>query len=200
MSYYTGAPAPPPYIPPKKKRHVMRWVLIGAGVLLVGGIAAGAAGSGGTKQHAAPLAHTSSAKAAPSTPPPDISTESGVNPTPEVFPSPDGTFQGSCDYELVFDTFNGHDHMGDLNGEVDLENTGNVGTVEKVTISWPQLGHAPIKLSKTVKIGYGQSKTVQFTRPATTSEIDRLQSYQSTHDDTGCKYSGTLTDTFGKVH
>ncbi len=150
-----------------------------------------------TKTVGKPLVHTSTTKARPAAETTQPSEpETSAAPTP----NPDGTYEGSCDYELVFDTFNGHDHMGDLNGEVDLENTGNVGTVEKVTISWPQLGHAPIKLSKTIKIGYGQSKTVQFTRAATTSEIDRLQSYQSTHDDTGCKYSGTLMDTFGTVH
>jgi hypothetical protein len=150
-----------------------------------------------TPKHASSASTT---KPAPSTTPPDISTESGVNPTPEVFPSPDGTYEGSCDYELSDDMNNYPAHAGDLNGEVDVTNTGNVGTVEKVTISWPQLGHPPIKLSKTVRVGYGQTKTVPFTRPASGSEIDRLQSYQGSHDDNGCKYSATLTDTFGKVH
>jgi len=46
---------------PKKTRHTARWVLIGAGLLLVGGIAAGAAGSDGTKDTATPTHSTSSA-------------------------------------------------------------------------------------------------------------------------------------------
>lgn len=59
-------PTPPPYVPPKRKRHIARWVLIGAGVLLVGGIAAGAAGSGGTK-HAATQTHSPTISAASTT-------------------------------------------------------------------------------------------------------------------------------------
>ena len=42
----------------------------------------------------------------------------------------------------------GNDH---LIGEVDLTNTGNIGTVVRVRITWPQEGYAPITARKTVR-------------------------------------------------
>jgi hypothetical protein len=194
---------PLPVQPAKKPSRRWLYISLAAGAVLIVGTAAGAASSGDKKKAAAPIATSSHATSsvAPSTTPPDISTESGVNPTPEVFPSPDGTYTGTCDYELSTDFDNYETHAADLNGEVDVENTGNVGIVIKVAIAWPQLGHAPIAMHKTVKVPYGKTVTARFTQPIGQSEIDRLQSWQEGHDfKDGCTYHGTVLDTFGKVH
>jgi len=50
---------PPPYIPPKKKRHPWRWIALGVILFVVGTVASVAAGSSG-KKTAAPPAHTTS--------------------------------------------------------------------------------------------------------------------------------------------
>jgi hypothetical protein len=56
-------------------------------------------------------------------------------------------------------------------------------------------------MHKTVKVAYGKTATVRFTKPITQSEIDRLQSWQEGHDfKDGCTYGAEITDTFGKMH
>jgi len=185
-------PAPP------RKRHWVRWTLIGVVVLAVAG-GAGSAASGG-KKHAATVApKTSAAPAVHATPKPAPTTSEAP---PAAIPDPAGTVTGTCAYELVFDNLEpGHDHMGDLNAEVDAENTGNVGIVLAVAVTYPQLGHTAISMRKNVRVPAGQTVTVPFTRPATTSEITRLQDWQSGHDySDGCTYKGTITDTYGPAH
>ena len=197
MSYYPPPAYPPPPVPPKKKRHTVRTVAIVAGALIVVGTIAGALGTGG-KKTAAPTAQTTSSmtpsKTAPVAPP-------VVESTPDPTPSPDATYEGTCDYELSTDFDNYETHAADLNGEVDVENTGNVSNVVRVKITWPQLGHAPIVMRKTVKVAYGKTVTARFTQPVGQSEIDRLQSWQEGHNfKDGCTYGATITDTFGTVH
>jgi len=115
-------------------------------------------------------------------------------PAPPPAPNPDGTFEGSCDYTLS-DSLYGTDY---LVGEVDLANTGNIGTVVKVKISWPQLGYSPITATKTVRTHPGQHKPVRFHLPAEGNTIDLLQSWQENHDfKDGCHYRATMVSTFG---
>jgi len=192
----SGWPTPPP--PRSRKSHRRRNWLIAIAVLTVAGAIAGGVSSGGKRKTAVTALPTESATATPAAVSATASSTAEA-PAPAV-PNPDGTVTGSCAYELAADYSD--THAGDLNGEVDLENTGNVGIVLNVTITWPQLGHAPIKLGRQkVGVAYGQTVTVPFTRLATGSEIDRLQSWQAGHDnDDGCTYNGTIVDTFGAAH
>ena len=116
--------------------------------------------------------------------------------TPAPTPSPNGTFTGSCDYTLSSDIY-GNDH---LIGEIDLHNNGNIGTVVKVRITWPQEGYAPIEAKRTVKTKPGEHLAVRFhiAVPSTGNVITQLQSWQEQHNfKKGCTYKATITSTYG---
>jgi hypothetical protein len=116
-------------------------------------------------------------------------------------PNPDGTFQGSCDYSLNDNIDFSSNIEGKLLGEVELRNTGNIGTVERVRITWPQFGLPPVVRTRVVHVASGDSRTVQFHVPATSDMIGSLQDWQERHGfKDGCKYRATLVRTFGSVH
>ena len=194
-------PPPPPQPQPPKRQHTARnvtLIIVGAAVVVAVAVAA-VANSGSSSTGAA--THPSTSRAASTTPPATTAEDTPIaeTSTPAPEPSPDGTVEGTCDYEINNATYSDQ-HAGDLDGEVDVENTGNIGTVVRVAISWPQLGHSPIVLRKSVRVRAGQTLTVPFTRVASGREIDRLQGWQGGHPgDDGCKVSGTITDTFGSV-
>lgn len=157
---------------------------IAAGVALVAFTAAGCAST-----HPSHPAVSRPSSTAPASPPPAAAVPAAV------VPSPDGTFQGSCDYSLGDSPATG---TAQAIGDVDAVNTGNIGIVVKLTITWPQEGFAPLKLSKTVRVPQGGDVDMQFHRPLSGDQVDRLQSYQSGHGyDDGCTYRGEMTDTFG---
>ena len=158
-----------------------------AGLVVIIVIIALAAGSGqGDKTGTAP-ASSSPAKAAGTASPP---------PSPAAVPSPDGTFQGSCDYTLGDSPATG---TAAAVGDIDAKNTGNIGIVVKLTITWPQEGYAPLTMSKTVRIPSGGEQDPQFHRPLSYDQITRLQSYQAGHGYAdGCTYHGEITGTFGQ--
>lgn len=118
-------------------------------------------------------------------------------PQPSAVPSPGGTVKGSCDYDLGNDPVNG---TAEAVGDIDAQNTGNVGIVLQITITWPQEGHSPLRMSKTVRVPYGADQDFQFSRRLTQDELSRLQDYQLGHTDSGCTYDGTVTGTFGAAH
>jgi len=180
---------------PDKTHHWYRPrnVLIGTSALIVGIIVAGVATGSGNDN--TPLPHS---------PPPHNYNTPGVTatsaaPTPSPTPSPDGKFSGSCDYTLGDNPVGG---TAEFIGEVDLDNTGNIGTIVRVKITWPQEGYSPITRTKTVKVPFGATgQAVRFHVPASGTEVDRLQSWQNGHDyNDGCTYDGTITDTYGAPH
>ena len=169
-------------------KQILKWAAIGAVALVVIVVGISLAVGGGSK--AKPVTRAASpatTTASPSTSSPEVAAAS---------PQPDGTFQGACDYTLGDSPSTG---TADAIGDIDATNTGNVGIVVKLTITWPQEGYSPIKQVKTVRIGYGGEKDVQFHRPLTGTELDRLQSYQLGHGGSGdgCTYHGEMTGTFG---
>jgi hypothetical protein len=116
--------------------------------------------------------------------------------TPPATPNPDGTYRGSCDYILP-DNFPGTYHAI---GEIDTHNTGNIGTVIKAVITWPQEGSAPIRMARTVRTAVGSHKVIRFRKAITSSQIDLLQSWQEHHGlRDGCTYKVSMIDTFGSV-
>ena len=116
---------------------------------------------------------------------------------PSVAPSPDGTYQGACDYSLAM---SGDNLVSTATGDIQTKNTGNIGTMVRLRITWPQQGYAPLKMIRTVRLHPGQSKDVQFHMPLTQTQITDLQNWQSGHGEKdGCTYRGTITSTFGSA-
>lgn len=186
MTYTT--PAGPPLFPPPpkpKKRHtaliITGSVLGGVTVLIVAAAAIGAAAGGGHKQQ-----HHATTVAQPATSAP---------PAPAA-PNPDGTYRGSCDY-LLPNNFPGTYRVI---GEVDLHNTGNIGTVVKVKITWPQEGYGPIRMTRSVRTLPGDHSVVRFRKVVSSNQIDLLQSWQEHHGmRDGCTYKASMVKTFGSV-
>jgi hypothetical protein len=117
---------------------------------------------------------------------------------PPAAPNPEGKYQGSCDYTLSSNIY-GKDH---LIGEIDIHNTGNIGTIDHVRITWPQEGYAPIVATRTVRTKPGEHLAVRFHIPVSSSGnvITQLQSWQESHGmRNGCTYKVTETGTFGIV-
>lgn len=170
--------------PPRRKRHWVRWTAVSTGVLLVGIVAAGIASGAGNKQPGPVISSPATSVAVASQSP------------QAVQPSPDGTFTGSCSYELGDSPSTG---TAQATGDIEAENTGNIGIFVKLTITWPQEGYAPLSLSKTVRLPQGGSRDVQFHMQLSGTQLDRLQNYQLGHSgDDGCTFNGSMTDTFGQ--
>jgi hypothetical protein len=159
--------------------------------VLVAAIAIAAAGCASTASHAQPIP-----------PAPRATPTTYTNPaTPAAAtPNPDGTYSGSCDYTLS-DNFTDMSAAGTLIGEIDVMNTGNVGTVTSVRITWPQEGFEPVTAHRTVHVPSGRSKTVRFHVTASQNMIAELQSWQESHNyRKGCTFHAAITGTYGTPH
>lgn len=89
---------------------------------------------------------------------------------------------------------------GTLTGEIDVNNTGNIGTVDKVKITWPQEGYGPIVMRRTVRVAAGASQAVSFHKNASQTVISNLQAWQTGHNyNDGCTYKVTMVNEFGSV-
>ncbi|GAB2838610.1 hypothetical protein GCM10027176_48520 [Actinoallomurus bryophytorum] len=139
-------------------------------------------------------ATVSGAKSSAAEPPRTASSGPATSSGPEA----KAKLTGTCDYDL------GSSGMGTdytVSAEVVVKNTGNISIKSQVTARWPQFGHAPVAMSKTVTVGYHKTVIVRFARHATQVQIDRLQSYQLKHlDDDGCSYKGKILETSGAPH
>jgi hypothetical protein len=181
-----GGPGQPPQ-PPQRRSWVRRHKVLtvfgglagGVVALLILGIALAATGTGSHKPQANNLAAPSSA------------------PAPAPTASPNGTVTGSCDVSLSDNSVSGQDY---LTADVQVQNTGNLGAVIKVTVGWPQQGFDDIKKSKTVHVPFGATKTVHLNHPASSQQIRNFQDAElaSSGNDV-CHYRGDLVGTFGPV-
>jgi hypothetical protein len=175
--------------PPEKKSHKLRNVLlvIIMGIMAIVIISAVAGQGSSTQQNVTQSASPNLAASAPE--------NTNTSPPPPVA-NPDGTYQGSCDYTLG----TGFDNNYHVIGEIDLDNTGNVGVIVHTRITWPQEGADPITARKTVHLPTGAHKPVRFRIPVTSEQIDLLQSWQERHDfKDGCTYHASFSDTYGPV-
>ena len=85
-------------------------------------------------------------------------------------------------------------------GEIDLDNTGNIGVTVRTRITWPQEGYASITMRRTVRAPAGQTKAVRFHYHASSNQVDLLQAWQTGHGYAdGCTYHATITGTFGSA-
>ena len=143
---------------------------------------------------ATPGGHAATNATAPGSVAPAATAPATSAPPAPVAPDPKGKYSGSCDYSLG----NGTDGNYKLIGEIDVTNTGNVGIVARVRITWPQEGYSPIRAIKTVRVPEGAKLPVRFHMPVDSNVIDLLQSWQTGHDlRDGCTYHVAITDTFG---
>src|SRR5216683_3376861 len=164
MSY--PPPPPPLQFPPPKPRGRRRGCLAAAGILgglilviIIIAVAVAAISSGGKSGHPAAVG---------TTPAPAVATSQAP-----AAPNPSGTYSGSCDYTLSTSLY-GADH---LIGEVDVVNNGNIGTKDRVRITWPQEGYSPVAATRNVKTTPGQHLAVRFHLPASQTVISQLQSW-----------------------
>ena len=110
--------------------------------------------------------------------------------------SPNGTYQGACDYTL------GNNPVGGTavaTGDVQVTNTGNIGTIVRVKITWPQQGYPSLAMTRKIRLTAGASQDVQFHMPLTNDQISNLQNWQTGHNyQDGCTYKATIMRTFGQ--
>jgi len=178
---------------------VGRWgfLVIGLVVGVVFGVAA-TSGSNGSANVAAPGGPgqiKESAPASVASPTPEFSPTEDFS--PPAIPDPAVKYSSTCDY--VLGDFSENTDTGiRFIAAAELHNNGNVGAVVKVTASWKQLGKAPIVESKTAKVKYKGSTTVNFTRPSDRNELDLIQSAQDLGEI--CSVKAVITDTFGEAH
>lgn len=151
--------------------------------------------AGCASTHASTHASTGASSAGPVTTAAPAATT--TTPAAPPTPNPDGTYTGSCDYTLS-DSMS-ESNAGTLIGEIDLRNTGNIGTVTRARITWPQEGFAPITATRTVRVPAGATRTVRFHVPASQNVISELQSWQDNHNfKDGCTYHAAITAAFGE--
>jgi hypothetical protein len=163
-----------------------RWRGLTIAIVAFGvGWAFGAAGSSETPSASTSPPPPPSEREPPPPPPP------APPPPPPVTPNPDAHLEGQCDYVLG-DFTEGASGFRFIAG-ADIENTGNIGAVVRVTVTWNQLGDAPIKMVKRVKVWPTASRSVQFKKVASQDQIDLHQSANGK-----CDVAATIVDTFGE--
>jgi hypothetical protein len=107
-----------------------------------------------------------------------------------------GKYVGSCDYTLN-DNF-GSSVAAWATGDIEVRNTGNVGIVVRLRITWPQQGFPSLARHKTVKLAYGSRRDIQFHLPLNQNQISNLQNWQEGHNyASGCTYKATIVSNFG---
>jgi len=134
----------------------------------------------------------------------DTAAESSSSPsapayTPSPSPSPAGKYVGSCSYTLNSNFSSSTAAWA--TGDIEVTNTGNVGIVVSLKITWPQEGYNPLVMRKSgVRIGYGDDRDIQFHLPLNQNQITNLQNYQSGHNyASGCTYKVTILRSFGNA-
>jgi hypothetical protein len=173
------------------RRHKVMTTLGALGALIVIGIVAAAvagspANTGNTASTASPAAAAPVATTAPA-------------PAPAPVASPNATGQGSCDVSLA-SGINGTNYLVSV---VDVTNTGNIGQMIRVRVSWPQVGFAPIVRHKTIRVPFGQTVHANLNAAADPNGADiigNFQNYQLSHNGDPCSYTLTALSTFGATH
>lgn len=157
----------------------------------------------GCKDSGKPIANASSSPPAVSTPAVSINSESSPTPTysPPSVPNASGKWgtNAACDVSL---SMNGPSY---LIASVHLKNTGNVGMIAKVKVSWPQEGFNPITRTKTVKVAWHSSKDVNLRVPASmNASPDVIGNFQNVQLGSSkmdvCHYHVAITGNYGQVH
>ena len=154
-------------------------------VLIVLGVTGAALGSG-HKSHGSAAGTAATVTTAPST----------SAPPPAPAPSPAGSITGSCDVSLST-SLDGQDY---LTAQVNADNTGNIGTILHLRVSWPLQGFAPITQTRTARVAAGTTSQEEFHEAVTEDQVSEFQDEQlAASGSDPCHYSGTITGTWGQV-
>jgi hypothetical protein len=187
-SAYSPGPYQRPSPGPGRRRHTARNVLLimaGAMVMLIVLSAIGAALSNGHKPPHSTAGTAATVSAAPTT----------SAPPPPPTPNPAGTITGSCDVSLSSSLY-GQNY---LTAQANADNTGNIGTIVRVRVSWPLQGFAPITQTRTVRVAAGATSQVEFHAAVTQDQVSEFQDEQlSANGSDPCHYRGTITGTWGQ--
>lgn len=186
LAYPPGSYQLPPQ-GPRRKQHTARNVLLivtGAMAVLIVLGAVGAALSGGHKSPGNAAGTAATVTTAPS----------HSVPAQPPAPNPTGTISGSCDVSLSSSIY-GQNY---LTAQVNADNTGNIGTIVRVRVSWPLQGFSPITRARNVRVGAGATSQVEFHVAVTQDQVSQFQDEQlSASGADPCHYRGTITGTWG---
>lgn len=171
---------------PGRKRHTARNVLLIVGGAMAVLIVIGAVASAGGGRHKTPASVAGAASKVTTAPP---------SPAPPPAPSPAGNISGSCDVSLSTSLY-GQDY---LTAQVSADNTGNIGTIVRVKVSWPLQGFAPITRTRTVRVAAGATSQVEFHAAVSVDQVSEFQDEQlSANGADPCHYNGVITSTWGQ--
>lgn len=165
----------------------MNKLVVGVAVVAAAGLAGGCAST----------AHSLTAPSAPASSAPAAAPAAAPSPTP----SPNGTFQFSCDTDTGATIYS----EAKLTGEVDLTNTGNVGTIIRVRFAWKQEAYPSVVQTKVVRTRPGSHYVVRFhynagTFATDTAPLDRNLAWSENHGyRTACAAKASLVRPFGAV-
>lgn len=164
------------------------WVLAVLGLAMLGGLVAGCGEEGTADQGIRTVTVTAAAGATAPAAEPVV-----AEPEPADDERPDGKYTFRCNYilgDFTSNTAGGYRFVADAT----VTNTGNVGTVSRVTAIWEQIGTEAVKKTKTVRVKAGGKGKVGFTVPVSQEQIDLHQSA-----DGECTVRSRIIDTFGPV-
>ena len=123
----------------------------------------------------------------------DTSADEEFEPEPEpepAVPDPVASYDKTCDY-LIGEGDEDYDFVA----QTDIDNTGNVGLVARVTATWQMTGSDDLAVKKTARVPYNKARVVEFNIPATGEQIDR---HQASGDK--CSVNVQVIDYFGRAH
>lgn len=146
--------------------------------------ASAGAGSGSMRDFLGILAAAIAPAGTPSTTAPSAA--------PAVKPVTDVRYTSRCSYLLgdFSESASGLRFVADAS----LTSEANIGTINRVTAIWDQIGTSPVKVTKTVRLGAGAKRKVQFTKIVTRDQLDLHQGA-----DGECRTKVSTIDTFGEV-
>lgn len=112
-------------------------------------------------------------------------------------PDPEGTFESNCTYQLG--DFSNYTPRGyRFTADARMHNTGNIGTVNKITVVWHLSGGGKVTKAKTAKVAAGTNKLVSISVPTDSNKIDAYQDLDNSIGN-ACKVTVAMVDTFGEV-
>jgi hypothetical protein len=115
-------------------------------------------------------------------------------------PDPHASGTGTCGV-LLDPSLGSNDY---LTAFVTVHNTGNVGEVVRVRVTWPQVGFADVVRHKSLRVPWHATRHVSLRVPTAALGHDAVGAFQDTpdyqHGNDPCSYRLTLVSTFGTAH
>ncbi len=115
------------------------------------------------------------------------SSDEGAKPEPKL------KHRLTCSYDLGEVGASGFENIRIIAGG-ELENTGNIGVVARVTFTWDMVGQADYKVRKTYRVKRGQTREVDYAEGV---GQDFITAHQAGSQD--CTARAKIVDTFGSA-